>query len=435
MTLQFPNNPSNGQQFTASNGLIYRWDGEKWITLGSAQSTGDIYVQKIGDTMTGQLVLPGGGTGSQAATVDQVDAVGTASVAKAGDTMTGDLTVPSLNGGPLAGFRNALINGSMEVFQRETGSPVVVSATSTQYVVDRWAIRSNVIGADTTITVQDITTSNHPPGLWKAIRLQNANVSVAPATGQFVGIQQRLEQSITRSLGFGSPLNQPLSIGFYIRSSVAATYTFSVQSAGSPRKSYLFDFDVPADETNWTYVSHSFPSNSDISFLTNDAGALVSVYLSSGSSFVGGTNESWNDSELFMTSNASNNFTTTPNAFVDLTGFQLEAGSVATPFEQRPIQTELALCQRYYQTLPEQTKTLRGQDGTALFADGGIPLFVPMRVTPTCTFVRIAAGSDLANLPVLYAGVTNRFSINVKYSGSGASGDALNFSGTADAEL
>ena len=35
-----------------------------------------------------------------------------------GDQMTGDLTVPSLNGGPLAGFRNQIINGDFRVWQR-----------------------------------------------------------------------------------------------------------------------------------------------------------------------------------------------------------------------------------------------------------------------------------------------------------------------------
>jgi hypothetical protein len=34
--------------------------------------------------------------------------------------------------------------------------------------------------------------------------------------------------------------------------------------------------------------------------------------------------------------------------YFDITGVQLEKGTVATPFEVRPFATELALCQRYY---------------------------------------------------------------------------------------
>ena len=36
MTLNFPNSPSINQTHTGSNGIIYRYDGEKWITAGSS---------------------------------------------------------------------------------------------------------------------------------------------------------------------------------------------------------------------------------------------------------------------------------------------------------------------------------------------------------------------------------------------------------------
>jgi hypothetical protein len=78
----------------------------------------------------------------------------------------------------------------------------------------------------------------------------------------------------------------------------------------------------------------------------------------------------------------------------EVTQVQLEVGSVATPFEQRPMQTELALCQRYFQksyqtTVVPGTVTDAGQYafyGTSnLYALmlGTIQLRVPMRVIPT----------------------------------------------------
>jgi len=40
MALNFPNNPTSGQTHTGVNNIVYRYDGEKWITQGSANVAG-----------------------------------------------------------------------------------------------------------------------------------------------------------------------------------------------------------------------------------------------------------------------------------------------------------------------------------------------------------------------------------------------------------
>ena len=59
--LTFPNdpntNPGVGGQYTAENGLIYVWDGEKWESLGSNNANPNNFVQTVGDNMTGNLTL------------------------------------------------------------------------------------------------------------------------------------------------------------------------------------------------------------------------------------------------------------------------------------------------------------------------------------------------------------------------------------------
>jgi hypothetical protein len=84
----------------------------------------------------------------------------------------------------------------------------------------------------------------------------------------------------------------------------------------------------------------------------------------------------------------------------DIAQVQLEAGSVATPFEVRPLGVELALCQRYYQIYTQPP--LRG-----IFSSGaeaariGMVLPVVMRASPT---------SIMGALPVYDASVTGTIS-------------------------
>jgi hypothetical protein len=92
--LLFPANPAAGDVVTLTNGVSYTWTGSYW-----SGSTDDPYVKK------------------------------------AGDTMTGDLVVPSMNGGPLAGFRNIIVNGDVTINQR---GKTYAERPEGEYWADRW---------------------------------------------------------------------------------------------------------------------------------------------------------------------------------------------------------------------------------------------------------------------------------------------------------
>lgn len=80
-------------------------------------------------------------------------------------------------------------------------------------------------------------------------------------------------------------------------------------------------------------------------------------------------------------------FSSNTTATMDVTGFQLEYGKVATPFEYRSYQEELALCQRYFEVLFTSTgysnTCLIGKANTTSQAIFAFPWKVEKRVAPT----------------------------------------------------
>ena len=77
-----------------------------------------------------------------------------------------------------------------------------------------------------------------------------------------------------------------------------------------------------------------------------------------------------------------------------VTGVQLEPGPVATPFENRPIGTELALCQRYYQKYDALRLYPIQASGSVDLSHWG-PRTVTMRTAPTETATVPGTGNSL----------------------------------------
>jgi hypothetical protein len=128
---------------------------------------------------------------------------------------------------------------------------------------------------------------------------------------------------------------------------------------------------------------------------------------------------------------------------VFITGVQLEAGSVATPFKRNAnsIQGELAACQRYYQKYdtPQNHTNSTGYLESATTARTSFPLAVPMRAAPTFTITGtfgIIANGVLYTVTYLNANfVENASFIRQSWTGTGMPGShacALRHNGTAE---
>lgn len=75
----------------------------------------------------------------------------------------------------------------------------------------------------------------------------------------------------------------------------------------------------------------------------------------------------------------------------DIAQVQIDEGSVATPFELRPVGTELALCQRYYQ-IGLREAVGYADSTTSIIVN--LPLSVVMRATPTVSLISTSPYSE-----------------------------------------
>lgn len=246
------------------------------------------------------------------------------------------------------GFRNLLINGAMTVDQRNAGAAV---STNSAYPVDRWVTSSSTSGAWTfqQLSPTSGTTSSPlpPAGFRSYIKFTKTTGATPAATGQPNYFLQHIEGFNSAQLSWGRSDAKPATLSFWVYSGATGTFGGSLRSTSVNYWSFPFSYTINSANT-WEYKTiQVLPITSGTWYTDNQIG--VSLFFDLGSSAdYRGTNGAWANSNLIGVTGASQYPTTTSGGYMCWTGVQLEQNYQPTPFEQRPIGVELALCQRYY---------------------------------------------------------------------------------------
>jgi hypothetical protein len=236
-------------------------------------------------------------------------------------------------------FRNKIMNGNFDIWQRGTAD----TALSQGYRADRWGHNQFQDGL---VTQQPLVVSGEHPGNSRFVARISGD---ATANTSRLSLDQGIELANTISLR-----GKTITASFYVRFSAASL----------------------SATVNWNAELGYSNSSNDGSFTAID---YTETDVSRLSIFNGNYPTTWKKYTISIPVGLSAQNVALRFRFNDLTDrstsdwyevsqVQVEEGTIATPFEQRPIGTELLLCQRYF----EKSYDLSVVPGTGLSYNGRV---------------------------------------------------------------
>jgi len=322
--------------------------------------------------------------------------------------------------GQIGGRRNLIINGAMQVAQRGTSS--TNTSDGSYNTVDRWRLGRYALD-DLSVTQEQ--SSDSPDGFSNSWKLTMTTPESALATDEFFYVHQRIEGQNLQHLAYGTSSAKTMTCSFWVKSSVTGTYAVNFHQNEASAYTLGRTYTINSANT-WEYKTVEIPGDTSGN-LDNDNGPALFVmfFLSAGSDWKGTDNSTWGAYSSGKWAEGHDvDVITQSGATWQITGVQLEVGSVATPFEHRSFGEELALCQRYYYNSHEdgdfsdfngQQITIAvggGSFGAAAGAMNGREYPVTMRATPAVTLYhqdgtadacyRIDTGTKITGVSALY---------------------------------
>ena len=281
--------------------------------------------------------------------------------------------------------RNKLYNGDMRISQRGTSAFTNVGNSANTYTLDRWKLY--VQNSSARFQIEKNTDHTLPDGFTGSMRISCTTTDTSLAATDEVYLQQSLEGQDVMDFAKGTPSAKQYTLSFYARSDKTGTYIVRLLGRDNTTSNCSAAYTVT---NSWTRHVITFPADTASNRKdNNDNGEALRVmwYLVAGSGINNGTLQTtWaNSSDTGAATGQVNFADNNSNRDFYITGCQLEAGPVATPFEYVPYPQQLSRCKRYFQKFTaygdhHHFGVARAESNTART---GIVVPVPMRALPT----------------------------------------------------
>jgi hypothetical protein len=303
--------------------------------------------------------------------------------------------------------KNFIINGNMNISQRGTS---ISSVTADTYMIDRFLSRfSN--GGTYTLSQE----SDAPAGFSKSYKSLVTTANASPASGDRAFLVYKNEGNVVQNLAYGSASAKTVTVSFWVKSNVTGTYVLELFNVtGGTNKDIGKTYSISSSGT-WEKKSLTFSGDTAQAIVADSAERLSLIwYLMAGSVYTSGTLPStWSNAvDANRAAGQTANVASAINNYFQITGVQMEIGSIATEFQlsSGTLQGELAAAQRYYYRL------VGGQafssfavgnvfDGTRALMQWNLP--TTMRVAPTV----LDTTGTASNYRVLYGSSSSATSV------------------------
>jgi hypothetical protein len=264
-----------------------------------------------------------------------------------GDVLTASSLNANLAFAASSSNTNVVINGAMQVAQRGTSTASITAGG--YYTADRWRLGISSIGTWTQSLENDAPTGS---GFRKSVKMLCTTADASPAASDTVGLAQRIEGQNLQQFLKGTSSAKQFSLSFWVKSNVTGTYIAELLDVDNSRR-VSASYSVSASAT-WEKKTITFPADTTGAFDNDNAVSLeVFFHLGAGTNITSGSplQTTWGTGTTTRATGQTNLAAATSN-YWQITGVQLEAGSVATPFEFENFGVTLAKCQRYYYVIP-----------------------------------------------------------------------------------
>jgi len=252
--------------------------------------------------------------------------------------------IGNINAGGGGVGRNLLINGAMNVAQRQV-SVTGLGATAGYYALDRWKTDFSSTAGRLTLTQDSSVPAGE--GFFNSLKVACTTADTSIAAGEQFTIEQTIEAQNCQTISKGTSGAKPLTLSFYCKANANATYVVELYAQDVDRRiSSLFSVT-----TDWTKVTVTFPADTTGEIADdNGAGIKVGWWLHAGSNYSGGTLQTtWAAAADNTRATGGDSFFDSTSRTFFLTGCQLEVGQNPTEFEHEPFENTLLKCQRYYE--------------------------------------------------------------------------------------